>query len=80
MLLKELVLFSLEKKFLGLMFMKIYLRLKVPTLAEEQDALWEMTSDLSEITELDDNDISNNLKIICHIQRIIKIGFPFTMR
>jgi len=33
------------------------LRLKVPTLAEEQDALWEMTSDLSEINELDDNDI-----------------------
>ena len=33
------------------------LRLKVPTLAEEQDALWEMTSNLSEINELDENEI-----------------------
>ena len=36
------------------------LRLKVPTIAEEQDALWEMTSDLSGINELDDNEIISN--------------------
>ena len=36
------------------------LRLKVPTIAEEQDSLWEMTSDLSGINELDDNEIISN--------------------
>ena len=38
------------------------LRLKVPTTAEEQDALWEMTSDLSGITNLEENDLTNNLE------------------
>ena len=33
------------------------LRLKVPSVAEEQDALWEMTADLSGITNVDDNDL-----------------------
>ena len=33
------------------------LRLKVPSVAEEQDALWEMTADLSGITNIDDNDL-----------------------
>ena len=36
------------------------LRLKVPTVAEEQNALWEMTSDLSGITNIEENDLSNN--------------------
>ena len=35
------------------------LRLKVPTVAEEQNALWEMTSDLSGIDNLKENDFSN---------------------
>ena len=38
------------------------LRLKVPTVAEEQDALWEMTSDLSGITNLEENKVINNLE------------------
>ncbi len=38
------------------------LRLKVPTVAEEQEALWEMTSDLSGITNLEENELSNNLE------------------
>ena len=38
------------------------LRLKVPTLAEEQDALWEMTSDLSGITNLEEQETTNNLE------------------
>ena len=38
------------------------LRLKVPTVAEEQDALWEMTSDLSGITNLEENEVTNNLE------------------
>ena len=38
------------------------LRLKVPTVTEEQEALWEMTSDLSGITNLEENEISNNLE------------------
>ncbi len=33
------------------------LRLKVPSIAEEQDALWEMTADLSGITNIDDNNL-----------------------
>ena len=33
------------------------LRLKVPSVAEEQDALWEMTADLSGITNIDDSDL-----------------------
>ena len=33
------------------------LRLKVPSVAEEQDALWEMTADLSGITNIEDNDL-----------------------
>ena len=33
------------------------LRLKVPSVAEEQDALWEMTADLSGITNVDENDL-----------------------
>ena len=36
------------------------LRLKVPTVAEEQNALWEMTSDLSGISNLEENELSNN--------------------
>ena len=36
------------------------LRLKVPTVAEEQNALWEMTSDLSGINNLEDNEVRNN--------------------
>ena len=36
------------------------LRLKVPTIAEEQNALWEMTSDLSGITNLEENNFSNS--------------------
>ena len=38
------------------------LRLKVPTVAEEQEALWDMTSDLSGITNLEGNDQPNNLE------------------
>ena len=38
------------------------LRLKVPTFAEEQDALWEMTTDLSGITNLEENELTNNLE------------------
>ena len=38
------------------------LRLKVPTTAEEQDALWEMTSDLSGITNIEENVNINNLE------------------
>ena len=38
------------------------LRLKVPTVAEEQEALWDMTSDLSGITNLETNDLTNNLE------------------
>ena len=38
------------------------LRLKVPTVAEEQEALWEMTSDLSGITNLEENKVTNNLE------------------
>ena len=36
------------------------LRLKVPTVAEEQEALWEMTSDLSGITNLEAQESINN--------------------
>ncbi len=36
------------------------LRLKVPTVAEEQEALWEMTSDLSGINDLKENDFTNS--------------------
>ncbi len=38
------------------------LRLKVPTVAEEQEALWEMTSDLSGIDNLEENELKNNLE------------------
>ncbi len=38
------------------------LRLKVPTVAEEQEALWDMTSDLSGITNIEENDLANNLE------------------
>ena len=38
------------------------LRLKVPTVAEEQEALWDMTSDLSGIENLEENNLSNNLE------------------
>ena len=38
------------------------LRLKVPTVAEEQEALWEMTSDLSGIDNLEENELTNNLE------------------
>ena len=38
------------------------LRLKVPTVAEEQEALWDMTADLSGITNLEENNVSNNLE------------------
>jgi sigma-54 specific flagellar transcriptional regulator A len=36
------------------------LRLKVPTVAEEQDALWEMTSDLSGITNIEESALSKS--------------------
>ena len=36
------------------------LRLKVPTVAEEKEALWEMTSDLSGIDNLEENDFTNS--------------------
>ena len=36
------------------------LRLKVPTVAEEQNTLWEMTSDLSGITNIEENNLINN--------------------
>jgi len=36
------------------------LRLKVPTVAEEQEALWEMTSDLSGIDNLEENDFTSS--------------------
>ncbi len=36
------------------------LRLKVPTIAEEQDTLWEMTSDLSGIDKLEENELTNS--------------------
>ena len=38
------------------------LRLKVPTVAEEQEALWEMTSDLSGITNLEENEVTNKIE------------------
>ena len=38
------------------------LRLKVPTVAEEQETLWEMTSDLSGIDNLEENELTNNLE------------------
>ena len=38
------------------------LRLKVPTVAEEQEALWDMTSDLSGITNLEEQNTVNNLE------------------
>ena len=38
------------------------LRLKVPTVAEEQEALWDMTSDLSGITNLEEQNTINNLE------------------
>ena len=38
------------------------LRLKVPTVAEEQEALWDMTSDLSGITNLEEKETINNLE------------------
>ena len=60
--------------------MKIYLRLKVPTVAEEQDALWEMTSDLSGITNIEENEVTNNLEDYLPHQKIIKIGFLFMMK
>ena len=36
------------------------LRLKVPTIAEEQNALWEMTSDLDEINNIEFDEINQN--------------------
>jgi sigma-54 specific flagellar transcriptional regulator A len=36
------------------------LRLKVPTVAEEQNAIWEMTSDLDEINNLEFDEINQN--------------------
>ena len=38
------------------------LRLKVPTVAEEQEALWDMTSDLSGITNLEEQNTTKNLE------------------
>ncbi len=38
------------------------LRLKIPTFAEEQEALWEMTSNLSGITNIEENEHTNNLE------------------
>ena len=37
-------------------------------------------TDLSEINELDDNNILVHLKIICHIPKIIKIGSLSAMK
>ena len=42
------------------------LRLKVPTVAEEQDAIWEMTGDLSEINEIEINDINDPEDFLPH--------------
>ena len=36
------------------------LRLKVPTILEEQNAIWEMTADLSEINNLEFEEVQNN--------------------
>ncbi len=38
------------------------LRLKVPTVAEEQEALWDMTSNLSGITNLEEQNTTKNLE------------------
>ena len=42
------------------------LRLKVPTVAEEQDAIWEMTGDLSEINEIEINDVNDPEDFLPH--------------
>jgi sigma-54 specific flagellar transcriptional regulator A len=36
------------------------LRLKMPTVAEEQNAIWEMTADLGEINNLEFDEVTNN--------------------
>ena len=36
------------------------LRLKMPTVAEEQNAIWEMTADLSEINSIEFDEVTNN--------------------
>ena len=36
------------------------LRLKMPTVAEEQNAIWEMTSDLDEINNIEFDEVTNN--------------------
>ena len=51
------------------------LRLKVPTVAEEQEALWEMTSDLSGIDNLEENELTNNLEDYLPHPKNYKIGF-----
>ena len=42
------------------------LRLKVPTVAEEQDAIWEMTGDLSGINEIEINDVNDPEDFLPH--------------
>ena len=42
------------------------LRLKVPTIAEEQDAIWEMTGDLGEINEIEINDVNDPEDFLPH--------------
>ena len=53
------------------------LRLKVPTVAEEQEALWEMTSDLSGITNLEDQETTNNLEDFLPHPKNYKNWFSF---
>ena len=53
------------------------LRLKVPSVAEEQDALWEMTADLSGITNIDDNDLVSSPEDYLPHPKNYKNGFSF---
>ena len=62
----------------ALIFMKIYLDSKFHLLLKNE-ALWDMTSDLSGITNLEGNDQTITLKIIYHIKEY-KNCFLFTMR
>ena len=55
---KELVLFFLAKKSTNIF--ENLLRLKVPTVAEEQNAIWEMTSDLDEINSIEFDELNQS--------------------
>ena len=56
------------------------LRLKAPTTMEEQNAIWDITSDLSEIESISDQseDVKNDLLPIPN--NYIRIGLLFTMK